>query len=68
MNLNMQNSKMVFTFSVSYQKHHILLSLRPYGSRDFKIDSCRQHGFFICCGQSNRLAGLFLSTTLKMFK
>ena len=47
MNSNMQNSKMVFTFSVSYQKHPILLSLRPYGSRDFKIDSCRQHGFFI---------------------
>ena len=24
----------------------ILLSLRPYGSRNFEIGSCRQHGFF----------------------
>ena len=24
-----------------------LLSLQPYGSRDFEIGSCRQHGFFI---------------------
>ena len=67
MNSNMQNSKMVFTFSVSCQKHPILLSLRPYGSRDFII-AVVNTAFLFCCSQSNRLCGLFLSTTLKMFK
>ena len=55
-NSNMQNSMVVFTFSVSDKKHPFwstkvnevgLLSLRPYGSRDFEKGSCRQNGFFI---------------------
>ena len=35
-----------------------LLSLRPYGSRDFEIGSCRQQGFLFCFGECVR--GLFL--------
>ena len=55
-NSNMQNSTRLFTFSVLYWKHPFwkmkvkearLLSLQPYGSRDFEIGSCCQHGFFI---------------------
>ena len=46
----------VFTFSVLYRKHRSwqtkinkvqLLYLLPYGGRDFDIDSCRQHNFYI---------------------
>ena len=29
------------------ESHLVLSSLRPCGSRNFEIDSCRQHGFFI---------------------
>ena len=52
----MQNSMVVFTFSVLYRKHSFwqtkvneawLLSLSPYGSIDFEIGSCRQHGLYI---------------------
>ena len=34
-------------FLINKGKRTRLLSLRPYGSRDFEIGSCRQHGFFI---------------------
>ena len=43
----MQNSMVVFNFSVLYMKHPFLPSLWPYRSRDFEIGSCRQHGSFI---------------------
>ena len=55
-NLNMQNSILVFTFSILNQKHPFretrlnkeqLWSMQLYGSTDFKIESCGQHGFFI---------------------
>ena len=68
----MRNSMVVFTFFVSYRKHSFwktkinearLLSLRPYGSRDFEIGSCRQH-LFCCCECA---CELFFCTTLKIF-
>ena len=62
---SMESSMLVFTFSVLYLKHPFLLSLRPCGSSDFKIGGCRQH-FLLCCGECVR--GLFLCTTLKIFK
>ena len=52
----MQNLMVQFTSSVLYRKHPFwltkvnkarLLSLRPYGSRDFQVGNCYQHGFFI---------------------
>ena len=53
----MQNSSAQFTFSVLNWRHPFLVSegkpraiivpARPYGSRDFEIGSCRQHGFSI---------------------
>ena len=45
-NSNMQNSVVVFTFSVLHGKRLFLLFLQPCGSRDLRL-SCRQHGFFI---------------------
>ena len=55
-NQNKWNSILMFIFSVLYLKHPFcypkvneaqLLSLLSYGSRDFKIGSCPQHGFFV---------------------
>ena len=52
----MQNLMVQLTSSVLYRKHPFwltkvnkarLLSLRPYGSRDFQVGNCYQHGFFI---------------------
>ena len=42
-----QNSMVVLTFSVLDRKYPFLLSLLPFGSREFEIASCRQYDFFI---------------------
>ena len=57
----MQNSMTLSTFFVLNRKHPFwkkkvnkvqLLSLRPHGSRDFEIGSCRQHLLFILLANS----------------
>lgn len=40
-----------------------LLSLQPYGSSDFEVGSCRQHGFFISLQW-----GMLLYAALLIFK
>ena len=59
----MQNLMAVFTFFVLDRNYTFTLSLRPYGSGDFEIDSCCKHGFFYFFAMS-----VSVDTALKILK